>query len=379
MPVDCGSCELLRSIARSADAEQVHQLAANISDWDALLNIAREHRVLPQLFSRLTDMGATVPPNTQARLRSEHDRNIFHNLTNAVELLAVLKAFEQEMIPAMPFKGVVLGASVYRDLTARAAGDLDLLIGYKHLARATTILLDRGYELKTEVRTDGMPTAHGHYEYHFERPADGMVLELRWRLELTQPKFRRDLGLDWVWPRRRTTLLAGAEVPDMSPEIMLLVLCMHGCTHAWSRLMWFCDIAQLLRSFPALNWKEVMHEARKNGLRRALALGVLLAHRVAGAAVPQPILQRFESDATACKLAQHFEKNLFDAPGSVPVGRVPYDLQLLDSRDRFSFFFSIDSLRPNERDRAVLPLPKPLHPLYYLIRPFRLLRDRSAR
>ncbi len=33
----------------------------------------------------------------------------------------------------MPFKGVVLGASVYGDMTARTAGDLDVLIYYRDL------------------------------------------------------------------------------------------------------------------------------------------------------------------------------------------------------------------------------------------------------
>ena len=79
----------------------------------------------------------------QERLRAEYERNMFHNLANAAELIGVLKAFEREMIPAMPFKGVVLGASIYHDLTTRPAGDLDLLIYYSDLVRATALLQKR--------------------------------------------------------------------------------------------------------------------------------------------------------------------------------------------------------------------------------------------
>jgi len=185
--------------------------------------------------------------------------------------------------------------------------------------------------------------------------------------------------MDWVWPRRRTATLAGAGVPDMSPEIKLLMLCMHGSKHAWSRLIWICDVAQLLRVSPELNWKEVIREARKSGLWRALALGVLLAHRVAGAAVPQAILRRFERDSAACNLAKHVQETLFVEPGGIPEGTVPYNIQLLGFRDRTRLFLSLAFLRPNERDLAAFPLPKPLYPLYYLVRPFRLLFDRSAR
>jgi hypothetical protein len=380
MPVDNESCELLRAIARRpADADQVHGLAKKVRDWDSLLNLAQEHRVLPLLFLQLENMGTAVPSAVQGRLRAEYDRNVFHNLANAAELISVLKAFDYETIPAMPFKGVVLGSSIYHDLTTRTAGDLDLLIHYRDLTRATQIILETGYELKTPARADGTPVFPDCYEYHFERSTDGMVLELRWRLVLTQSRFKRDLGIDWVWPHRKTTPLAGAVVPDMNPGITLLVLCMHGSKHLWSRLLWICDVAQLLNVSPDLDWKEIIREAKQTGLWRTLALGVLLAHRIAGTAVPQAILRRFESDTTASKLAQHVEENLFIAPGSAPMGRVPYYVLLLAFQDRLRLLLSLELLRPNERDQAALPLPKSLHVLYYLIRPFRIFRDRSAR
>ncbi len=231
MPADRDSCELLRAIARrknGGSAQPLSPLAEKVRDWNSLLKLAHEHRVLPMLSSRLADLGSAVPPAVQERLRNEYDRNAFHSLANAAELIAVLKTFGDAAILAMPFKGVVLGASAYHDLTTRPAGDLDVLIYDHDLVRATAILLERGYELKTPVNEDGTPTVPDYYECHFERQTDGMVLELRWRLELTQPRFRRNLGMAWVWPRRRTTMVAGAEVSDMSPEIALLVLCMHG-------------------------------------------------------------------------------------------------------------------------------------------------------
>ena len=382
MPADRDSCELLRAIARYPSGEptqQIYQLLDKIRDWDSLLSLAQEHRVLPMLFSRLANMGPAVPPAVQDRLETEYHRNVFHCLANAVELIRVLEAFNHEKIPAMPFKGVVLAASIYHNLTARSAGDLDLLIHYNDLLPATAILQKRGYELRTPVHPDKTPAVPDSYEYHFERPTDGMVLELRWRLELTQPRFRRNLGMDWVWPQRQTAIVAGTEVPDMNSGIKLLVLCMHGSRHIWSRLIWICDVAQLLNASPDLDWQEVIKEAKTSGLWRALVLGVLLAHRVAGATVPQAVLRRFESDTTARKLAQLIQDNLFDAPGSPPAGRMPYNVQLLGFEDRLKMLLSPDFLQPNVRDRAAIPLPKSLYALYYLIRPFRILWDRSAR
>ena len=381
-PAASESSELLLALARRVsgmDNEGVHRLALKIRDWDSLLKMADDHRMLPMLFLRLSEVAAAVPPTMLERLRVEYHRNVFHGLANAAELINVLKAFDRAKIPAMPFKGVVLAASIYHDLAVRPAGDLDLLIRNRDLTQATATLIDRGYKLTRPVRAEGMPHPPDEYEFHFERAADGMVVELCWRLDLFQRRFRRNLSLDWVWSRRRTVTLAGAKVPDMSPEIKLLVLCLHGSKHIWSRLIWICDIAQLLVSFPGLDWTAVVQEAEQSGLWRPLALGVLLARRVAGAPVPQPVMRRFELDRTACRLAEHVQKNLFFEPASTPVGRVPYHIQLLGFRDKTLLLLSGDLLRPNERDRALLHLPKALHAGYYLVRPFRILRDKSAR
>jgi len=165
----------------------------------------------------------------------------------------------------------------------------------------------------------------------------------------------------------------------MSPEKTLLVLCMHGCKHAWSRLIWIHDIARLIACRGQLDWNASIDEAKRTGVWRPLALGVLLAHRVCGAPVPETFLRRFEKVSVAQRLARYFDRSLFSAPGSVPSGFVPYLFQLLSPRDQAWYFLSLEFLRPNERDRAMIDLPKPLHPLYLLLRPFRMLFDRSPR
>jgi hypothetical protein len=382
MRADAASRALLLAVCRLESAPSAHEinlLVSEVREWDSLIATAHEHRVAPLLYDCLTKLGSDLPASTLECLRIDYQTNAFHGIANVVELLALLKVFDREAIDAMPFKGVVLGASVYGDLTTRPAGDLDLLIRFSDLQRTTAILLERGYSLKTPVNEDGSPANQDYFEYRFERPSDGMVVELRWRLELVQPSFRRELGMDWVWPGRRTATVAGAEVPNMSPEITLLMLCMHGSKHAWSRLIWIRDVAQLLAACPELDWEASLREASRVGLRRVAALGLLLAHRVCGAQIPEPILREIQADTTACRLANHFDSSLLDEPGSTPEGRVPYNLLLLDLRDRISMLFSFSFLRPKERDFAAIRLPRLLYPLYYLVRPFRILMDKSAR
>lgn len=370
---------LLASVRDSTDAGQLRSLAEKVGDWNGLVDLALQHCVLPMLFSRLTDLEAYVPASAADRMQREYARIVVHNLANAAELVGVLESFDREGIQAMPFKGVVLAASAYGDLLKRPGGDLDFLARKCDLPCATRVLQERGYVLETALLENGEPEEPGIHEYKFRRRADGMELELRWRLDLNWDRYGRDLGMDWVWPRRATTTLAGAVVPVLSPEISLLVLCMHGCKHFWSRLVWVCDIGKVISASPDLDWAAIVAESKRLGLWRALGLGVLLTERLLQAGFPSDILDLFEQDKTTQSLASHFADNLLDNPGMGPPGRVPYGLQLLDFRDRARLFLSGDFLRPNERDQRVIDLPARLRPLYYLVRPFRLLWDRSSR
>jgi len=379
--IDDNACNLLKAIAHPADPipGSLQPLADSIRNWDALFQLACRHGVLPLLHHRLSLDGISIPPSIAPQWQAAITRNTIQSISNTAELLRILALFQKHNIQAIPFKGVVLAAVAYGDPALRPAGDLDILIRFESLLPATALLLNSGYDLKTPILQDGSPEAENYFEYHFERPSDGIILELRWRLELTQPRYTRVLGLDWAWPRRATALLSGASVPDLDPESKLLVLCMHASKHIWSRLIWILDVAFLLAATPALDWARVLAEARRQGLGRPLTLGVLLARHFAGSVIPPQVLAALERDTVAVRLARHIQENLFHSPGSAPPGRIPYNVLLLDAADRRRLIFSLDFLRPNERDRAFLRLPSWLEPLYLIVRPLRILRDRSAR
>ena len=380
--LDLDSAKLLRALAGpcvGGSGDTIASLAARIQCWENVVEAARRHRIAPMLYTWLRENKAHVPAKVFDLVKQEFERNALHCLFNAEELLCILHDFDQAGIRAMPFKGVVLGASAYGDMTARNAGDLDLLIHYNDLNRASVMLKERGYDLKSKVLQDGTPAIQDCFEFHFERASDGMVVELRWRLELVQPRYRYRLGLEWVWPRRSTVPIAGANVPNLDPVTSLLVLCMHGSKHVWSRLIWVLDVAKLLEREPDLDWNFAQSEAKRVGLWRCLALGVLLARLVAGAQVPSGVLHRFERNRPMRNLAVFFHENLLDRPGESPDGWIPYNVKILGLRDRARVVFSLAFFRPNARDRAFLKLPRVLDGLYFVVRPLRMLLDRTGR
>ena len=143
--------------------------------------------------------------------------------------------------------------------------------------------------------------------------------------------------------------------------------------------MWVCDVARFLESQPELHWDAVLKEAKRTRLLRPLALGVMLAKRIAGLEVPENVSAELEGVGSMRILADHFSEHLIEAPGQIPSGRMPYGIQILDNWDLAHAVLSIDFLKPNDNDRAFIKLPKPLEALYFVLRPIRMLLDRSAR
>ncbi len=352
---------------------------AEIQDWPCFLSQVERHRITPLCFAVLKGTGAQLPREAETMLTRANERHCLLNFARAAELLQVLDAFQAARIDAIAFKGVALGAQLYDDFNLRAAGDLDLLVRWEDLARASEIILGRGYELKTSLRPDRRPIADGLYEYHFERAHDGMILELHWNLNFVHPRFPHSIGLERIGKFSQAVQLAGRKVRVPDAEMTFLLLCMHGTKHQWSRLNWVCDVAQLLRRAPNLDWDRIEAEARPVGLRKAVALGLLLAHSICGVAGPAEAIRKLDSFPSVHPVAERLARAIPEPTGQEGRGFLRFHARLMDRPDLLRFLFSRDAIRPTANDEAFLSLPPALRWLHILIRPFRLLRDRSVR
>ena len=70
-------------------------LAENVRNWDSLIPLAQEHGMSPMLFLRLAETGPAVPRAAHDKLRADYERDAFHSLANAAELIDLLKKFDR--------------------------------------------------------------------------------------------------------------------------------------------------------------------------------------------------------------------------------------------------------------------------------------------
>ncbi len=365
---------------------QVKQLVAKELDWTYLLQTASFHGVGPLLYRSLQAVVQdAIPPPAQSWLRG-HTQHVFvRSSLLARELLNVLAAFEVHKLPAIPYKGPVLAACAYGGLALRPFGDLDIWVHRNDMVRGKEILFSLGHQAgQPDKVRDEETYLRTHHDYLFVKQTKDQTTHLELQWGVTETSFPFPVEFQPLWERRNTVPLLGRAIPNLSVEDALLILCVHGAKHGWDRLMWVCDIAELLRANSAIDWTWLNQHAKKLGGRRMLLLGLHLAHSLLDAQLPERVTQQIQADSVIGAFARRVgEKLLRGAPASAARVRDERPFQYLKLRERWQdklqlivryspgYFFRI--VTPNELDHACCSLPRSLAVLYYLVRPLRLI------
>ena len=357
--------------------DRIRRFLRNGVEWGSLSRMALRHGVLAPVYAVLKTAGSPlVPSAVLSTLEDSFRANVCRNLFLLKELLKLLDLLERNGIPALSLKGPVLAVSLYGDVGLRQFGDLDILVPKKGVWKTKEFLISHGYQpwlrLKGARMAAALQSQHHHQLIH---PETGVFVELHWDL---LPKFLH-VSFDpaSLWNRAQRMTLEGRRVLSLSDEDLMLFLCAHGAKHLWERLGWVCDVAQLVRLRPQIDWVRLIRSARRAGAQRMLFLGLFLANDLIGVELPPEISQKVIHDGQVKRLAVDMKKRFFKGAAG-PSGfleLVPFYVRMRERwRDkvRDSFCHTLTLLTPTEEEWKFLSLPDFLFPLYYLLRPIRL-------
>ena len=358
--------------AREGDLGHIRRALERPIEWEAVFRLADHHGTSSLLYQRLSRLGDAVPAAALASLRQSYERNVHKSLFLARELIRILDCIDAINAEVIPYKGIVMSEVYYGDMALRRSGDLDLFVRKRDVARIKSAVRDLGYTLRVPIPESAEEDyiASG-YECTFDSPAGKNLLELQWAL---QPRFYAvDYDMDGVFERAVNVTLAGRRVQTPSPEDLLLVLSVHAAKHVWGRLIWLCDIGQILK-LENLNWDWVQDHARAFGIERILHVTLLLAKTLLAAPVPVPIERALLED----QVAQAFvDKIVPDVARGVSyeeqqVAYFRLMMQLRErKRDRLRFLARL-TFTPGPGEWEAVHLPKAFFPLYRLVRLARL-------
>jgi Uncharacterised nucleotidyltransferase len=354
---------------------RIRHLIGDVLDWHCVIETALNHKVAPLLYKNLNSLSEpALPDDWMEILRKHYERNARRNIYLTAQLLRVLDALRAEHIPVIPYKGAVLAALAYGDVTLREFDDLDFMVPHEYVARAHRRLIADGFKTEHSLYAAPIAALPVPGQYSFQK--DGGHCNLEFHTELTLRYYPRPLDIAGLISRSIPVPLGGSLVPSLSPESLLLALAVHGSKHFWDRLNWICDFAELLKLETGVQWEQALEQAHRFGCERMVLLGSALAKELLNVELPGPIAARLNEIPQVRSLSQRLASKLFsDTPNVAGLAeRFFIRVQLSQSLGQgLRYCYKLGKM-PSEEDLEWAPWAKNAAPVYRLLRPLRLLR-----
>jgi hypothetical protein len=372
--------ELLVHCARleidEARSESIRTLAGSDLNWTRLLSLAQRHALIPLLFFQLNRIAPDLVPADQLKqLRDRARSNAALNVILTGEMVRLLELFESKQIPAIPYKGPAIAVGIYGNLALRQFADLDILVPDTDVWRATELLIEQGYQAHFVIPVSKQSSfIRLSYVRLFHHETQKITVELHWRLA---PRFfGAPFDTSNLWQRSRQLELQGSSVRMPRPEDLILMLCIHGAKDCWQKLEWICGLAELVRSKTDVDWQRVLAHAKEIRSVRILSLGLVLAHELLNAPVPDHVLQQLSSSKQLNELVEQISTQLFrdDVKSLSLTQRVRFHLGVKDSLVERVRYCTRLALTTTPVDWEMVRLPDSALFVYLPLRAFRLFR-----
>jgi len=235
-----------------------------------------------------------IPVDARNRLRDAYRNLATVNTSLFLDASKVLKSLADNQLPVIALKGLSLAKHIYGDIALRPMSDMDLLVKEEDLVRAGRVLLTLGYTQHFPAWESMLKTFH-HLPPFTNKI--GAMIELHWNIVTPDSPLKVDL--DGLWERACLIQVDHVEVRALSPEDLLLHLCIHACFHlqAGLDLIPLCDMAGLIKtSADKIDWQIVRERATRWGGQKCVYLMLLLVRELLGAAPPDKIMSEIKPD-----------------------------------------------------------------------------------
>jgi len=302
---------LVNALSKTADADSLGSLGE--TDWAAMTEFAITKNLAPLLYHRLRQrsLEVCVPDLVRQKLSDSYLASAAVGALLSGQLKLILNALGASDIPVIVLKGAHLAHNVYEHVALRTMIDIDLLVRQKDLSLAESIMERLDYHSKVKVWTGAPDPTWKHLPRMFKTDAIPVeihrtILDLDDELEI-QP--------DELWDRAVAAEYVGVSALSLSPEDLLLHLCVHAVyQNAFQGgLRDICDVDQTVRHHvDELDWKTIAVRADKWKAQTTVWLAMNAAASILGTPVPGDFLKAIKPGRIDDELNSWLQDFLFD-------------------------------------------------------------------
>jgi hypothetical protein len=278
--------KLFQVIARrSLSLGDAAWLKENISekwDWPSVEERIFQEGLSALFYSHLRslDLLSFLPGDMRKRLGRIYAETSLINR----HLLKILETLEEALaernMKVIVFKGAALLNTVYRDPALRPMEDIDLIVREEQLGVLKEILETMGF------------VQNGLYPYTFSKGILSVDLHRDFISSHRIGSRREILNIhaEDLW-KRAVPLSGSRSLYRLSLPDELTALSFHLLKHRYERLMWFVDLAEVLKDVEASwAWPDVIASSRQARSERVLLYALLLARHLIDVDIPDDVL-----------------------------------------------------------------------------------------
>ncbi len=277
---------------------QIHKAAIELlgdaRDDYQFIDACRRHGILSLLYraqARDPALASLLSPAVKEESERSYYAIAMSNLKRREEMAQVLEAMGQAGIDIIVLKGMALMSIYYRDEGLRPMSDIDLFIKREDADKAAAALSKLDYQLFDAARQPLLKElSHG---LQFGREGE-FLLELAWDL-VSLDRMKKIVTVDAadLWRFSDEYSAEPVAIRALVPEFQILTLGLHYFLHGFSRLIWLCDIAQVIdQSGEKIDWDLVSAKAIRYKIKNITWFVLKMAAEILDASIPEDVARK---------------------------------------------------------------------------------------
>ena len=280
-------------------------LSQNI-DWVRFAHILTHNRMAVLATPILERVNASIPSEAQALLAEQTEKYKRSASKLGEALITYLKTAKARDIKTIVLKGLWLCENIYNNPAMRPGGDIDILVHRTKVDACLALLAEQGIgEFWPNLLKDEYFTKH---HLHQQRCSPDLFVwfEIHWAFD--HPYTLLTVDYESIFERAQPAQLLGAPVQVLALPDLLLSLAIHLVKHAVylpslvnradlpriiladGMLMYYLDIAEILKQHNELGWDSTIQRARDWGAVDILGSVLQTCQQYFEAPVPDSVL-----------------------------------------------------------------------------------------
>jgi hypothetical protein len=308
MIIDSADSMLLHCLQREPQEEKkafLNKLEGQ--DWRNILAASIRFGLTPIIFYSLkrgfTDLW--IPDDVWQRMKEIYLKSVARNIRLYHQLAGIISLLNGNGISVILLKGAHLARYVYGNLGLRPMADIDLLAKKNDLIRIHELLIKHGYKNSSDDRS---------YSKHLAPYFKPGSVSIEVHFNITTPPFSDCFDVEEFWSRSQKYNLDGVEVLTLSPEDILLHMCIHTCVHHSfdNGLIPFLDIIGIIEHYDEkLNWDVFFNRSREWKTENCVSLMFSLTRKLFGLENIEQFIDEMKTDPPFLEALKVAEEMIF--------------------------------------------------------------------